>query len=225
MIKPLLKTLSATFLSGILLYPTLSLASGLDVVEIVNFQCPHCRHFEAYVPNFSGMVRAQGGIYRMAPIEPSVNGEPDVSVRFWYALDDLSGDKVADKAAKYLYLGYQKGATLNSVAGIYSWLQDYMTGLPSISELRKVTYGQKVLHQWTLALTYTKLFPTTKVPEFVFIDPEKYSVVYKLQRDKNLGNADLLYKELKKELKRKDKYTAEPQLTKLPWVTDGSIRK
>ncbi len=218
-----LKTLTSTIISGMMLYPALSLASGLDVVEIVNFKCPHCRHFDAYVPNFSSMVRAQGGIYRMAPVEPALKGDPAISVRFWYALDDLSGDKIADKAAKYLYLGYQKGATLNSVAGIYSWLQDYMTGLPSITELRKGTYSQKVLHQWKLALAYTKLFPTTKVPEFVFINPENYSVVYKLQRDKTISNANLLYKKLEEKLKSED--TAEPQITTLPWAIDGSVRK
>ncbi len=161
----------------------------LDVVELVNFTCPHCRHMDAYVPGLRKRVLATGGLYRMAPVGPVLDKEPAISVRFWYALDDIAGDAVADKAARYLYTGYTKGAALDSVAGIDAWLSNYMPGLPPISRLRKVTYSPLTKYQWEKALALFHYLKSRKVPAFLVLDADVYALAGTVQRDVS-GNHD-----------------------------------
>lgn len=196
-------------------FPLLAVAAPVDVVELVNFQCPHCRHFDRYVSGLSKDVAATGGVYRMAPVLPALTNDPAVSVRFWYALEDISGERVADKAAKYLYLGYQKGATLNSVSGVESWLSDYMTGLPSLRKLRKWTYGPEVKHQWLLAVAWYQKFPSHRIPEFVLLNPDAYRVEALIQRGVQYPNAARLYARLSRLIHRYGH--RKPASIELPW--------
>lgn len=200
--------------TSLCLFPLVSIAETLDAIELINFKCPHCRHMNAYAPAIRKELEMRGGILRMAPIEPALRDTPSISVRFWYALDDIAGDKVAETAATYLYLGYQKGAQLNSVASVYAWLQNYMGKLPNLSKLRTLAYGPEVKHQWALALHYTHYLKTTKVPAFIFVNADNFTVTKTIQRDVNGKDANELYSAIKKYLATA--YTPTPKL-KLPW--------
>jgi len=206
-------------LVALCILPVVSQALPVDAIELANFQCPHCRHLNRYISSLQREFAKQGGVWRLAPVEPAQDNLPDVSVRVWYAIDDISGDKVADTAAKYLYLGYQKGATLNSVGGVYAWLADYMTGLPSLHKLREATYSPVILRQWKLALSYFSKLPSRNVPAVIFLSPDTYGIVGIIQRGPKYKNAAAIYAASMQMAKRM--HAIHPQPLRLPWQSSA----
>jgi hypothetical protein len=197
-----------------------AVAEPLDAVELLNFTCPHCRHLDRYDAQLSAEYAKQGGVWRMAPIEPSTDNLPDVSVRVWYAIDDLAGDAVADTAAKYLYLGYQKGATLDSVGGVYAWLSDYMTGLPTLKALRAITYSKRITGQWQQALGYFRDLSSRRVPAVILLDANAFAVYGVIQRGPEYPNAPAMYRALMAAARKAHAIHSAP--IRLPWDSSGA---
>lgn len=94
-----------------------------DVIEIVDLTCSHCAAFAASADALASSVRAAGGLFRVAPVQPVVDGDrASVAVLAVYWVERHRGDVVAQKAVGALYAGYANHASLDDAEGVTTWL-------------------------------------------------------------------------------------------------------
>lgn len=101
----------------------------INVVEFVDFSCPHCIATAQYTPDIVKAVESTGGIFRIAPVGPIISDEPSRAVLVYYALMSATknNSKIGFDAAIALYSGYANGAALDADDAVISWLSMNMT--------------------------------------------------------------------------------------------------
>ena len=97
--------------------------ASLMVIEIIDLSCERCASFAPFADQVAAEVRADGGIFRVAPAGPLVGVEPSQVVSAVYAVQVNQSDADGQRIADALIRGFQGGAELNTVGGILSWLQ------------------------------------------------------------------------------------------------------
>ena len=93
------------------------------VIEIMDLSCERCASFAPFADQVASEVRADGGVFRVAPAGPLVGVEPSQTVSAVYAVEVNQGDADAQHITDALIRGYEGGAELGTLGGILSWLQ------------------------------------------------------------------------------------------------------
>lgn len=161
---PLLLTLGSSALAA-----SAQRTGPVDVVEVLNFACPHCRAAEAVDGSIKSAVEAQGGKFIWAPIPvlKSDSGEAEIE---YYAARDLSPDFAqAFKASMY------KGAqdmqiVLQTPMDIYTWTQQDMPNYTSLlSQMFQVSKDPKYRDSVGKALLLAQQSGVTLLPGYIFV--------------------------------------------------------
>lgn len=142
-------------------------AQAPAVIEIVDLSCPHCAIFAPVADRLARRVRNAGGIFRVAPIQPVVNGDhpvPAVLAVYWVQMH--RGDKAAQNVADQLYVGFGNQASLSRAPGIASWL--------SVRGLKFKTppdYGDpELMDHFRRAVLLAHSAGVNKLPALIFVN-------------------------------------------------------
>lgn len=100
----------------------------VNVVEFIDFTCPHCLKVSPNNDEIAALVKKTGGVFRVAPVGPVISGQPGRSIIVYYALLDVThnNDVIARQAEYALFKGFANGAMLDSDDGVISWLSNYL---------------------------------------------------------------------------------------------------
>lgn len=168
------------FLWGVVPYPAQAATSppgvapprgaATDVVELVDFSCPHCRAEAQYIPQIARRVAEEGGIFRIAPIGPQQDGVPAPAVSVYYALLTASRNsaRAGIAAAGALYRGYQAQADLAGPQGVLSWLETQMGTIPQARILRLLDTQRPQRRFWK-AVGLAKAVSASLLPVFIYL--------------------------------------------------------
>lgn len=182
------------FLWGLALYPAQAAAStrgaAIDVVELVDFSCPHCRAEAQYIPQIARRVAEEGGIFRIAPIGPQQDGVPAPAVSVYYALLTASRNstRTGIAAAEALYRGYQAQADLAGAQGVLSWLETQMGTIPQ-ARILSLLDTQRPQRRFWKAAGLARRASVSLLPAFVYLSATTGKV---LGADQWRGDAGLL---------------------------------
>lgn len=136
------------------------------LVELVNFECPHCRAESAYVPGIASAARQAGNTFEVAPLEPAPAGSPAASVLAFYA-ETAAYPEQDVAAAAAIYNGYVQGAAMGSKRSVLSWL--HLQGVRVAAAYRLLS-TQIPMSRWTKALRLAGYVHASTYPTFVAID-------------------------------------------------------
>jgi thiol-disulfide isomerase/thioredoxin len=148
--------------------PTMAeaVAPPVNVVELVNFACPHCRAEAQYTPQISAATRAQGGVFRIAPIGPQKGRLPVPAVFIYYAAasTEHNDSEKTQAIAQALYDGYKAQADLANDHGVLSWLQTQIPTIPyaAIQQQLSTDHPEKRFDKaaWLAIKTSASALPT-----------------------------------------------------------------
>ncbi len=142
------------------------ISTSVNVVELVNFACPHCQAEAQYTPQIAAATRAQGGLFRIAPIGPQKGGLPAPAVFIYYATASVehNDSEKTQAIAQALYDGYKAQADLANNHGVLSWLQTQIPRIPyrAIQQQLATNHPEKRFDKaaWLAIKTSASVLPT-----------------------------------------------------------------
>jgi hypothetical protein len=157
----------------------LQAGAPVNVVELVNFACLHCRAESQYVPQIAAAVRAQGGVFRIAPIGPQNRTLPAPTVLVYYAAASAEhNDPTKTHAiAQAFYDGYKAQADLTNDHAVLSWLQTQIPAIP-YRDIRRQLATAHPERRFDKAAWLAIKTSASVLPAFIYISAATGSIVW-----------------------------------------------
>lgn len=162
--------LLSAVLSGF--FPTSSFSAPvpINVVEFADFTCPHCLQTEPSVPDLSDQVQKTGGVMRVAPVGPVLDGVPARSIIVYYAILTATNNNpsIARLVEAAMFKGYANGAMMDSDDGVISWLSNNIaTGIDWSAVQQDIPSAEQRFYK---AYRLAKSLHVTSLPTFVVMN-------------------------------------------------------